>query len=66
MSEGQTSYIKQTKSPTDDEGDPAGEVTSFRLSAVEHVDQLDAFARFHFTSPDGIRPFPDKNYPVNG
>lgn len=31
-----------------------GEVTSFRLSAVEHVGQIGAFARFHFTSPDGI------------
>ena len=31
-----------------------GEVTSFRLSAFEHVGQIGAFARFHFTSPDGI------------
>lgn len=29
-------------------------VTSFRLSAVEHVGQIGAPARFHFASPDGI------------
>jgi hypothetical protein len=31
-----------------------GEVTLFRLSAVEHVCQIDALSRFYFVSPNGI------------